>query len=380
LKSILVSIGIIIVAMVGAGFIAGAIGSSFFGETSLKGAIGVPQPEVHLAPQKVLSAHSGDSVKGGSQFVLTNTVLSSLVSTSILALLFIFGTRKLQVVPGRLQGFLETIIDGLMGFVKSVIGEEKSRAVFPVIATFFLFVSFNAWFGLIPVYQSFGYTKWENVSLTQIEQSSHFHDGDHVTIKDLDHEFHLHHSRIAIIDDGSLSKSLTIEANRFEGNSKQAIVDAGGSTELVTPGLSATFLRPAGTDLNMPMALAIISFLFVEGLALKYLGFSYFGKFFRFQNLLRGKIGMGLIDFFVGILELISEFVRLLSFTFRLFGNMTAGEILLLVSAFLISFILTIPFYGLELLVGFVQALIFAGLTLVFVSIAITPHEHDEEH
>ena len=130
----------------------------------------------------------------------------------------------------------------------------------------------------------------------------------------------------------------------------------------------------------MPMALAIISFLFVEGLALKYLGFSYFGKFFRFQNLLRGKIGMGLIDFFVGILELISEFVRLLSFTFRLFGNMTAGEILLLVSAFLISFILTIPFYGLELLVGFVQALIFAGLTLVFVSIAITPHEHDEEH
>ena len=89
---------------------------------------------------------------------------------------------------------------------------------------------------------------------------------------------------------------------------------------------------------------------------------------------------MGLIDLFVGILELISEFVRLLSFTFRLFGNMTAGEILLAVSAFLISFILTIPFYGLELLVGFVQALILAGLTLVFVSIAVTPHEHEEEH
>jgi F0F1-type ATP synthase membrane subunit a len=381
LKSILVSIGIIIIAMIGAGFIAGAVGSSFFGETALKEVIGVPQPEVHLAPQQVLSSHAGESIHGGNQFLLTNTILSSIVSTTILALLFVFGSSRMKVIPGRLQGLLETIIEGLMGFITSVIGEEKSRAVFPMIATFFLFVLFNAWFGLIPVYQSLGYTKWESVTFSQLNKSTHFQDGDHITIKELEHEFNLHHSRITIIDDVILSKkSLTVEANRFEGNSRHAIKQAGGSTELVTPGLSATLLRPAGTDLNMPIALAIISFLFVEGLALKYLSFSYFGKFFRFQNLLRGKIGMGLIDLFVGILELISEFVRLLSFTFRLFGNMTAGEILLAVSAFLISFILTIPFYGLELLVGFVQALILAGLTLVFVSIAVTPHEHEEEH
>jgi len=80
----------------------------------------------------------------------------------------------------------------------------------------------------------------------------------------------------------------------------------------------------------------------------------------------------------VGPLEAFSEFVRILSFTFRLFGNMTAGEILVVISAFLVSFVATVAVYGLELLVGFVQALIFAGLTLVFSTLAIAPHGHEE--
>ena len=82
----------------------------------------------------------------------------------------------------------------------------------------------------------------------------------------------------------------------------------------------------------------------------------------------------GVIDIFVGVLETLSEFIRIVSFTFRLFGNMTAGEILLLIVAFLVPWILALPFYGLELLVGFVQALIFGGLTLVFATIAVTHH------
>jgi len=137
-------------------------------------------------------------------------------------------------------------------------------------------------------------------------------------------------------------------------------------------------LRPAGTDLNMPLALAIISFVFVEFWGIRVLGFRYFGKFFRFGALLKGNIFQGVIDIFVGLLELLSEFVRIISFTFRLFGNMTAGEILLLVTAFLIPFVFSLPFYGLELLVGLIQALIFSGLTLVFVTIAVTPHGGEE--
>jgi len=89
---------------------------------------------------------------------------------------------------------------------------------------------------------------------------------------------------------------------------------------------------------------------------------------------------MGVIDIFVGFLELIAEFARIISFTFRLFGNMLAGEILLLVMTFLIPLLLALPFYGLELFVGAIQAFVFAMLTLVFGALAVTSHdEHDEE-
>ena len=77
---------------------------------------------------------------------------------------------------------------------------------------------------------------------------------------------------------------------------------------------------------------------------------------------------------FSGLLEGLSEFIRIVSLTFRLFGNMTAGEILLLVAAFLIPWLFAIPFYGLELLIGFIQAIIFGGLTLIFLTLAVESH------
>jgi len=106
------------------------------------------------------------------------------------------------------------------------------------------------------------------------------------------------------------------------------------------------------------------------------------GGFFRsVRNIFTGKLRAGLsglitggIDIFVGFLEALSELVRVVSFTFRLFGNMTAGEILLLIAVFLVPWIFALPFYGLELLVGFVQALIFCGLTLVFLTVATATH------
>ena len=142
--------------------------------------------------------------------------------------------------------------------------------------------------------------------------------------------------------------------------------------------LERHLLRPAGTDLNMPLALALISFVFVEFWGFGMLRLGYLGKFIRLENLRKGNFAQVPIDLFVGALELLSEFVRIISFTFRLFGNMTAGEILLLVITYLVPFVLVLPFYGLELLVGLVQALIFAGLTLVFVVVAVTPHSVEE--
>ena len=148
-----------------------------------------------------------------------------------------------------------------------------------------------------------------------------------------------------------------------------------GSIFISEGGHKVHLLRGAGTDINTPLAIAIISFIFVEFMGIRTLGlFKYLGKFFRFKKLLHGQIS-GVIDLFVGILEILSEFIRIVSFTFRLFGNMTAGEILLLVIVFLLPWGIAPLFYGLELLVGFVQALIFSGLTLVFATMAVVSHE-----
>lgn len=124
-------------------------------------------------------------------------------------------------------------------------------------------------------------------------------------------------------------------------------------------------LRGATADLNITLGLAIFAVATVQLLGYKNLGFKYFKKFFNFTNP---------INAFVGLLELISEFAKIVSFAFRLFGNIFAGEVLLLVMAFLLPIFAPLPFIGLELFVGFIQALVFAMLTLVFINIATSEH------
>ncbi|MCI0845891.1 MAG: F0F1 ATP synthase subunit A [Chloroflexi bacterium] len=340
---------IFVFALFVAGLMTGAIGAVFYQSDEDKEAgltaegPFIPKPEVHLPAQTVfpksereyylefleaeekerelgeeaLSDHERALVddgpfRGNFTILITNTLLSSWLASLLLILLFVLGARKAKLVPGRLQTFVELAIEGLLKFVEGVVGRQRARMLFPVIATIFLFVMFNAWIGLLPIYPALG-----------------FMTGDHIQI-------HL--------------------------------------------------LRPAGTDMNMPLALALVSFVFVEYLGFRMLGIGYLTKFVRIGSLKRGVVDLvrlrflgafqNLLDFFfVGPLEAFSELVRLISFTFRLFGNMTAGEILVLVSAFLVPFIATIGVYGLELLVGFIQALIFAGLTLVFAAIAMIPHD-----
>ena len=345
---------LVFVALAVAGLITGAIGAGFAQDEASKAAGEtaeglLPKPAVHLPPQVVapggaydhyveflhaehkeikygeeeLDEHEHEVLEEGpykgTNFIVTNTLLSSWIASIVLVGIFVIGARKAQMVPGRLQNFCEIAIEALLRFVEGTVGPGRSRLLFPVIATIFLYVVINAWIGLLPIYPALG------------------------TLVDGKIEVHL--------------------------------------------------LRPAGTDINMPLALALVSFVFVEYLGLRMLGFSYFGKFVRVASLKQGLSALfqfkildafqGLLDFFfVGPLEAFSEFVRLVSFTFRLFGNMTAGEILVLISAFLVPFIATVGVYGLELLVGFIQGLIFAGLTLVFAAIAMTAHEHEghEEH
>lgn len=326
--------GIALLVLFLAGLVTGAIGTAI-----LRGEDADPllsKPKVHLPPQPIFppskrtehilnlasltAAHpEGAEAQGKGheefkplgmfEFAITNTMLSAWLTTLLLIGLFVLGVRKAKMVPGRLQNLVEIAVEGLMGFVEGVIGRDVGRRVFPVIATIFLFVAFNAWIALFPFYPSLGFK------------------------------------------------------------------DADGA-------IAAQLFRSAGTDLNMPLALALVSFVFVEFWGVRILGLRYVGKFIPIgpfiHSIRRRQFFQAFIAIFVGLLEGISELVRLVSFTFRLFGNMTAGEVLVLMAAFLVPFVATVFVYGLELLVGLVQALIFAGLTLVFATVAITAHE--EEH
>ena len=289
-----------------------------------------PRPDIHLSAN--YGGESPDPFYRLGPIYITNTLIASWISIIVLTGLCYFATRKMKLVPRGLQNLVETVVEILLNFVEGVAGKENGRRFFPVIATIFLFVLMNAWMGLLPIFN--------------------------------------------VIGTGHTGTSETL----FWGDYSGFIVDT-------------ALLRPANTDINIPLMLALVSFIFVEYCGITSIGFRhYVSRFFRYGQLLRGlgqlirgriksAAGVffyGAIDVFVGALELISEFVRIISFTFRLFGNMTAGEILLLMMAFLIPVVVAVPFYGLEIILGFVQALIFAGLTLIFATVAVTPHEsHD---
>lgn len=131
-------------------------------------------------------------------------------------------------------------------------------------------------------------------------------------------------------------------------------------------------LRSGASDLNVTLAIATVTVFLIHAMAIGALGFrEYIGKFFSFN---------GPIEFFVGILEIVSEFAKIISFSFRLFGNIFAGEVLLVIVGLLAPFGAPIPFLMLEIFVGFVQALVFAMLTTVFISIAVSHHETEVAH
>jgi F-type H+-transporting ATPase subunit a len=328
---VLAGIGLIALMLVGA--VMGVIGQKILG----LGDGYVSKPEIHLPPQPVFPAsvrdyrlgltsveakaeeHPEDPAKdaapkevepaeeahstplGITQFAVTNTLLSSWFTTVVLILFFGLGAWKRSLIPGRFQSLVEGLIEAALNFCNSVLGPEMGRKAFPVVATIFFMVLFNAWMALLPFYQFLGF-----------------------------------------VQDGEIKAHL---------------------------------LRSAGTDLNFPMALALVSFVFVEYWGIRSHGLGYFKKFFAWGALFRLK-PTGLIDAFVGFLELVSEFVRIVSFTFRLFGNMTAGEILVVMITFLVPFVAVEFVFGLELLVGLIQAVIFASLTLVFLSVAISHEGH----
>lgn len=147
-------------------------------------------------------------------------------------------------------------------------------------------------------------------------------------------------------------------------------------------------LRPANTDLNLTLAMALVSVIASHVMAFGAIGFfTHLGKFIQLGNLVRsfrrGPIGIfqGVIEFMVGIIEIVSEFAKVLSLSLRLFGNIFAGEVLISVISALVGLLVPTPFMLLELLVGLIQAAVFAMLTLVYLTVASeAPHGAEAAH
>jgi F-type H+-transporting ATPase subunit a len=300
-------------------------------------------------------------------FNVTNTLLTAWILTALLIVICWLLTRRRSMIPSGWYNAFEATIEMIDNFVSSIAGERFGRRFFPLVATLFIYIAFANWMSLLPIFNTIG----GYVPLHAEEDQFHdeavvFTDQTSIKLIDLGADFaELDAEDCATGEEGDACREHAIEAATEE--------HASGENEHL--GLLFPFLRGINTDLMTPLSFAIVAMFMIQYWGLSSLGVRrYMSKFINFSSP---------INFFVGFLETIAEFAKVISFSFRLFGNMLAGEILLLVMTFLIAVAspLLVVFYGLELFVGGIQAFVFGALTLVFAMSAITSHDdHDHDH
>jgi F-type H+-transporting ATPase subunit a len=338
-----------------------------------------PSPVIVVAPENIwfTGLSIPDSLGTGGEFRITNTMFTSWIVVIALIIIGFFIRRGISLVPSGFAGVAEAAVMGFYGFIEQAAGPENARKFFPLVATIFFFVLVSNYSGLLPVFNVIGRAVDEDhahtPTVTELKQAEIA--GIQLSLVPLKANDKARvdshgddHSRAT----GGDSLSVSARPDTVVSTSPSS------GDEEVTYGVIEPALRSAMSDMNAPLAIAIYSFIFVEIWGLQALGISYLKKFFAWDFYKKG--GSGVIDIFVGILEFVSELSRIVSFTFRLFGNIFAGEVLLLMMTFLVPFLLTDVFYMLELFVGLVQAFVFAMLTTVFAATAVTAHgDHDEE-
>lgn len=249
-------------------------------------------------------------------FAITNSLLTSSLALVIIFILALSIKRSIKMVPTGLQNTLEMIIEGFLGIFDDVTGSRKRSLKFaPVVLAFFFFILINNWMGILPGVGSIG----------QIVQSGH--------------------------------------------------------DKLFIP-----YLRGATADINTTLALAILGVVLSHIFGVLAAGlWPYLNKFINIQAFLDipkkiKKDPMVLlvnpIKAFVGLIEVVGELAKVASLSFRLFGNVFAGEVLLASISAILAFGAPIPFLFLEVLVGLIQALIFAMLILTYLTINTSTEEH----
>ncbi len=290
------------------------------------------RPNIQVAAERILEEPLFNLGPLGD-FYLTNT-LPALLFVDLVVLLIAFGVRqalrKGDLIPRGLSGAVEAFIEVLYNLTETSAG-KWTRQIFPWFATIVLVVLVANLMKLIPGVETVGVMHHTTGAGYQIQSIG-----------------------------GSWYNWLSVKAEPGQGY-------------VLTP-----FVRALSTDLNFTVALAIISVVMTQVIGLRAQGFRYFSKFLNFTTMFK-KPFFGFMDFLVGILETISEFAKILSFAFRLFGNMFAGFVLLALVGTMLPIFVPSMIFMFEFFIGLIQAFVFGMLTMVFMAQATRGHG-DEEH
>ena len=266
----------------------------------------------------------GEACSAGTILPITNSLVMTVLVDLVLLLVIIFGARNMQLVPRGFQNLVEVVVEGFYNFALGIDPRNVSK-FFPLPATIFIFFLVANMLGLIPGVGSIGIC-------------------------------------VPAAPEAAAAAPAAASSSVLSGLPAYC-----GAGNILIP-----FLRAPAADLNVTFAFALVAVFMIEFFGVQALGLSYFTRFFNIRE--------GALGFFVSIIELISEISRIISFAFRIFGNIFGGEVILIVMSFLLGYVLPLPFYGFELFVAFIQAVIFAVLTLVFMSIAVVAHGGHEDH
>ena len=317
--------------------------AAFIGPSILK-----PISPVVVLPAEPTGLHIGS-------FQITNTILATLLADLILILLAL-GTYRFvksgNLIPSGFYNAFEAIFEFLWNSVEGTAGKWAKR-IFPIPATIFLLIFIANMVKLVPGFESVGL-------MEQVK-----HGKGYAPVKLM---------QVGSLEIYTIDKGQPLEVAPAEGETPIE-----GHEALCTVCEVVPFLRGSATDLNFPFALAIVTVILTQVYGAWALGPGYFSKFFQVKQLISGGI-FGLINFAVGILEIILEIAKILSFGFRLFGNIFAGALLLSIIGALTAVAIPPLLYLFEVFFGAIQAYVFFLLATVFISGATVGHHAEEQH
>lgn len=323
-------------------------------------------------------------------FSINNSLLTMIIVMVLLAILVLSALSRPKLVPGRWQAFWEFIIEAILNQVENNLGRNKtSRRLFPLIATFFIFILFANWFSLLPGIGSIGYTEYEvaEASGTTVAQTGY---GEVTSVTPVYQAASTTSPQVATLQNPQAVKAINVQGdwaqvtaieNTTKGNSFEPLTGSAAATGYVKVGALAPaqvgkiltpFLRAPNADLNMTLAMALIAVITANVVAILAHGIGGWVKEFFPKPYV--------MDPLLTPIEIVGQLARIISLTFRLFGNVFGGEVLLTIILKLAAPILVI-FLSLELFFGFIQALVFMSLSLAYIGLGLGSEgvEHGHE-